>query len=186
VPPLVTQIADGENGGVMMNEFPSRYFEVVRAASGSDVPLMNVSEYLEHLFASGVREDDLPVIQPLFHGRLWSRMQPGDGHDRLAQVIDELHREDPRFHMEGGSWTGDRTWVRGYENVLGPMEAASALFHEKLAARGLRSGEHRHRNALLHLLASQTSCYRYWGEGAWTEYGRELCRRTTGILDYDF
>ena len=25
VPPLVTQIADGENGGVMMNEFPSKY-----------------------------------------------------------------------------------------------------------------------------------------------------------------
>ena len=25
VPPLVTQIADGENGGVMMNEFPAKY-----------------------------------------------------------------------------------------------------------------------------------------------------------------
>jgi len=30
VPPLVTQIADGENGGVMMNEFPPKYREVVR------------------------------------------------------------------------------------------------------------------------------------------------------------
>ena len=54
MPPLVTQIADGENGGVMMNEFPPKYFEVVREASGSDVPLMNATEYLEHLFASGV------------------------------------------------------------------------------------------------------------------------------------
>ena len=27
VPPLVTQIADGENGGVMMNEFPGKYME---------------------------------------------------------------------------------------------------------------------------------------------------------------
>ena len=35
VPPLVTQIADGENGGVMMNEFPAKYFEVVRESSGS-------------------------------------------------------------------------------------------------------------------------------------------------------
>ena len=26
VPPLVTQIADGENGGVMMNEFPDKFF----------------------------------------------------------------------------------------------------------------------------------------------------------------
>jgi hypothetical protein len=33
---------------------------------------------------------------------------------------------------------------------------------------------------------SQTSCYRYWGEGIWTEYGKELCRRTTDILNYDF
>jgi len=186
VPPLVTQIADGENGGVMMNEFPPKYFEVVRAASGSDVPLLNGTEYLEHLFASGVRESDLPVIQPLFQGRIWSRMQPGDGGSRLASVIDELRREDARFHMDGGSWTGDRTWVRGYEEVLGPMEAASALFQEKVTARGMATGEHRRRNALLHLLASQTSCYRYWGEGTWTDYGRELCRRAAEILDHDF
>ena len=53
VPPLVTQIADGENGGVMMNEFPPKFMEVVREASGSEVPLMTVSEYLEHLFALG-------------------------------------------------------------------------------------------------------------------------------------
>jgi hypothetical protein len=186
VPPLVTQIADGENGGVMMNEFPPKYFEVVRAASGSDVPLLNGTEYLEHLFASGVREDELPVIQPLFQGRIWSRVQPGDGRERLSAVIEELRREDTRFHMEGGSWTSDRTWVRGYENVLGPMEAASTLFHEKAAAPGSAGGAHRYRNALLHLLASQTSCYRYWGEGAWTDFGRELCRRTTEILDQDF
>jgi hypothetical protein len=186
VPPLVTQIADGENGGVMMNEFPPKYFEVVRASSGNDVPLLNGTEYLEHLFASGMRETDLPVVQPLFHGRIWSRMNPGDGPGRLAAVIEELAREDPHFHMEGGSWTSDRTWVRGYGNVLGPMETASALYHEKVTASGQANGGHRHRNALLHLLASQTSCYRYWGEGPWTEYGRELCRRTKEILDHDF
>ncbi len=61
MPPLVTQIADGENGGVMMNEFPSKYDEVVRNASWGEVPLMNASEYLEHLFALGIRQADLPV-----------------------------------------------------------------------------------------------------------------------------
>src|SRR5208282_5640307 len=61
VPPLVTQIADGENGGVMMNEFPPKYFDVVRECSGSDTPLMNVTEYLEHLFAMGIKQDNLPV-----------------------------------------------------------------------------------------------------------------------------
>ena len=186
VPPLVTQIADGENGGVMMNEFPSKYFEVVRAATGSDVPLMNATEYLEHLFAQGIRESDLPEIQPLFHGRIWTRMQPGDGVDRLARVIDELRHEDGRFHMEGGSWTNDLTWVRGYDNVLGPMEAVSALFHDKVTRRQLPTGERRYRNALLHLLASQTSCYRYWGQGQWTDYGREICRRAAAILTLDY
>jgi hypothetical protein len=32
-------------------------------------------------------------------------MAPGDGPQRLAGVIEELSREDDRFHMEGGSWT---------------------------------------------------------------------------------
>jgi len=186
VPPLVTQIADGENGGVMMNEFPSKYIEVVRAASGSDVPLMNATEYLEHLFASGVRPSELPEIQPLFHRRIWARVQPGDGVDRMARVIDELRQEDGHFHMDGGSWTSNLTWVQGYENVLGPMEAVSALFHDKVTRRQSPTDERRYRNALLHLLASQTSCYRYWGQGQWTEYGREICRRAEAILAHDY
>jgi hypothetical protein len=185
VPPLVTQIADGENGGVMMNEFPPKYTEVVRAASGSEVPLLNATEYLEHLFAAGVRDDELAPIQPLFQGRIWQRMQPGDGSQRLAAVIAELQREDNRFHMEGGSWTNNLSWVRGYDNVLDPMEQASALFHDKVTRRGAPTGEYRYRNALLHLLASQTSCYRYWGQGPWTDYGRELCRRATEIVGHD-
>ena len=50
VPPLVTQIADGENGGVMMNEFPPKYFDVIRESSGSPTPAMNVTGYLpDHL-----------------------------------------------------------------------------------------------------------------------------------------
>jgi hypothetical protein len=186
VPPLVTQIADGENGGVMMNEFPSKYFDVVREASGSDVALMNATEYLEHVFAQGIRESDLPVIQPMFHGRIWARMQPGDGVERLERVVEELRREDSRFHVEGGSWTNSLTWVNGYENVLGPMEEVSALFHDKVASRQLPTGERRYRNALLHLLASQTSCYRYWGQGQWTDYGREICRRARDVLTFDY
>jgi hypothetical protein len=186
VPPLVTQIADGENGGVMMNEFPSKYFDVVREASGGAVPLMNATEYLDHLFAQGLRESDLPEIQPMFHGRIWTRMQPGDGVERLEQVVGELRREDGRFHMEGGSWTNSLTWVKGYENVLGPMEEVSALFHDKVASRRLPTGERRYRNALLHLLASQTSCYRYWGQGQWTDYGREICRRARDVLTFDY
>jgi len=186
IPPLVTQIADGENGGVMMNEFPGKFMEVVSAASGTEVPLMNASEYLEHLFAAGVKESDLPEIQPLFHDRIWARMQPGDGPETLAKVIEELKREDGRFHMDGGSWTNNLSWVQGYENVLGPMEEASSLFYEKVLKAGVPTDDLRYRNALFHLMASQTSCYRYWGQGLWTDYGREICRRVQDIIHYDF
>jgi hypothetical protein len=181
VPPLVTQIADGENGGVMMNEFPSRYLEVVRACSGSRTPMLNVTEYLEQLFATGVQPADLPATQPLDQQRIWEQMAPGDGPDRLAAVIDQLRREDGRFHVEGGSWTNDRSWVRGYDQVLIPMERASALFQERVLGTGVPSGDPRYREALFHLLAAETSCYRYWGEGVWTDYGTELARRTTDI-----
>jgi hypothetical protein len=181
VPPLVTQIADGENGGVMMNEFPPKYLEVVRECSGSRTPMLNVTEYLEQLFASGVQPGDLPATQPLFQQRIWQQMAPGDGPDRLAAVIDQLRREDGRFHVEGGSWTNDLSWVRGYDQVLVPMERASALFHERVLGPGVPSGDPRYREALFHLLAAETSCYRYWGEGVWTDYGTELARRTTDI-----
>lgn len=186
VPPLVTQIADGENGGVMMNEFPHKYFEVVREASHSETPLMNGSEYLEHLFALGIKESDFPACQPLHQHRIWRNMQPGDGPEKLAKVIEECRKEDHRFHMEGGSWTMNISWVRGYENVLGPMEQASSLFNEKVLKKGVPTTDPRYRNALYHLLVSQTSCYRYWGQGLWTDYAREICRRVTDIVENDF
>jgi len=185
-PPLVTQIADGENGGVMMNEFPSKYLDVMREASGSDTPAMNGTEYLERLFASGIKESDLPVVQPLFQKLIWERMKPGGGPDKLAQTIEAIKKENHRFHMEGGSWTNNMSWVRGYESLLKPMDHASSHFFEKAIQGKAATSEQRYRNALFHLLSAETSCYRYWGEGIWTEYGRELCRRTDAILDHDF
>jgi len=186
IPPLVSQIADGGNGGVMMNEFPKKFFTVVREASNTQTPLLNISEYLEHLSATGVKESDFPVIQPVHQQRIWDHFQPGDGPEKLEKIIDEIKKQDTDFHMEGGSWTNDISWVRGYRELLGPMEDASARFYEKVIARGISSREERYRNVLFHLLCSQTSCYRYWGTGLWTEYGREICRRVQKILEHDF
>jgi Glycosyl hydrolase family 57 len=185
IPPLSVQIGDGENGGVMMNEFPSKFFEVMREASGSDVPPVNVAEYLEYLKQLGIKETDFPKIRPLYQKRIWDRFHPGDGQVRLEEVVSELKRADSRFHMEGGSWTNNLSWVRGYENVLGPLDATSALFSRKALGR-VSPQEPRYRNALFHLLLTQTSCYRYWGQGRWTDYARELCRRTSEILNHDF
>lgn len=186
IPPLVTQIADGENGGVMMNEFPPKYLEVSREASGSASPVVNVSEYLDHLYSLGIRETDLPALQPIHQKRIWDNFQAGDGEKKLTATIEQLKQQDHRFHMEGGSWTNDISWVRGYENVLGPMEKVSSLFNEKVLKKKIPTQEHRYRNALFYLLCTQTSCYRYWGQGIWTDYGRELCRRAEAILTHDF
>jgi len=186
VPPLVMQIADGENGGVMMNDFPAKYIEVVRECTDSATPLVNVSEYLDHLFAMGVREADMPLLQPVLQSRIWDRFKPGDGAKKLADVIEQLQKEDSRFQVEGGSWTNNISWVRGYERLVGPMEGLSSLFYEKVLNPGLPTGESRYRRALLHLLVSQTSCYRYWGQGIFVDYGREICRRGSEILLRDF
>ena len=87
--------------------------------------------------------------------------------------------------MDGGSWTNNISWVAGYDDVLIPMERASSQFHERVLAREVPSSDPSYRNALFHLLASETSCYRYWGEGVWTAYGAELARRTTEIVAHD-
>ena len=186
VPPLVTQIADGENGGVMMNEFPGKFMEVSRNASHTDTPLMNGSEYLEHLFAMGIKETDLPECQPLFQHKIWQKIQPGAGPEKLAAAIEECRKEDHRFHMDGGSWTSNISWVHGYDNVLGPMDKVSALFNDKVLSKGIPTSDPRFRKALYHLLITQTSCFRYWGQGVWTDYAREFCRRTEDILNHDF
>lgn len=186
VPPIVSQVADGENGGVMMNEFPDKYFEGVRNASGSNTRLVNVSEYLQYLQKLGISKGDLPSVQPVMQNKIWENFKPGDGPDKLAKVIKKLKEKDDQFHTEGGSWTNDISWVQGYDDVLGPMERVSAKFAEKVLKSDVDTSEFRYNNALFYLLMSQTSCYRYWGEGVWTEYGKELCRRASDIIEHDF
>jgi hypothetical protein len=186
VPPLVVQIADGENGGVMMNDFPPKYFDVMREATGQDITALNVTEWLEALDALGLTEADFPRIRPRLQTVLFSRFEPGQGPARLARVMAELAAEDARFRMEGGSWTNDISWVRGYDHLLGPMESVSVLFAQKVLAPGISRQDPRFREALFHLLASQTSCFRYWGQGLWTDYGREFCRRAEDILVHQF
>ena len=185
MPSLVSQISDGENGGVMMNEFPPKYQSVMNESSGTPTPPVNVTEYLEYLASLGLREEDFPAIQPIFQHRIWERFQAGAGLTALAAVIEQLGKEDSRFHVEGGSWTNNISWVRHYQDVLEPMAAASALFHETMLRRGVPPADPRYRDALYHLLTSQTSCYRYWGQGLWSDRGREICRRTIEILRRD-
>ena len=66
------------------------------------------------------------------------------------------------------------------------MDRASSLFHERVLGKGISPADARYRNVLFHLLTAQTSCYRYWGSGIWTEYGREIARRAADIAGNDF
>jgi hypothetical protein len=188
VPPLVTQIGDGENGGVMMNEFPAMFLQAMREASHSQTAAVNPTEYLEYLFSLGLKEKDFPALQPLHQKKVWDNFKPNpkNGAEKLAEVLEKLRKGDHQFHMEGGSWTNNLSWVKGYENVLGPMEEVSAMFAEKVLRGKVATSDPRYLNALYYLLLTQTSCYRYWGQGVWTDYARELIRRTRDILTYDF
>jgi hypothetical protein len=185
IPQLVTQIADGENGGVMMNEFPSGYRQAIHRFGTEGVVNVNVTEYLELIQQAGVKERMLPACRPIHQGQVLARIgkwEPG----AADRAIAEIQRERPGFSLEGGSWTNNISWVRGYENLLTPMNRLSARFHEVLDHRPVDRGSHAYRNALFHLLTAETSCFRYWGQGAWTDYGRELCRRGLEILAHDF
>lgn len=195
IPPLVTQIGDGENGGVMMNEFPPAFWkawqEMAQAGGGTrGVVGLTGTEYLELLEAAGCDPDKFPVCQPVGQHQLWERL-PSKGVTSVVveQTIKKLQQENSRFHMEGSSWTNDRSWVKGYENVLTPMNQLSALFHEKIDPLMRQEGfakQARYRQALLYNLLLESSDFRYWGQGAWTNHAREIFRRGENFLRTEF
>ncbi len=186
IPPLALQISDGENGGVMMNEFPGNYKQVWGETGTEGVVGLNGTEYLELLGSVGITEKDFEPVQPLHQHAIWTRVGAAPDPERVARAIEEAKKSDHRFHMHGGSWTNDLSWVREYSNVIDPMNRLSAEFHEKLDGRTVERRSRAFRSALLHLLTSQTSCYRYWGQGRWTDFAREICRRGSEILRHDF
>jgi hypothetical protein len=185
VPALVAQIADGENGGVIMNEFPPAFLQAHRrlaaeGGSGGTVAI-NGSEYLELLEAAGVSDADFPVIQAAGQHRLWQRVGGSPTPAATEAAIAALQAGDPSFSMAGASWTNDLSWVEGYANVLEPMNQLSARFHQVfdplVAQDPAVTTTEPYQEALLHLLLLETSCFRYWGQGTWTDYAREIHRR---------
>jgi hypothetical protein len=168
-----------------MNEFPDHYRRTWREIGTEGVVGANGTEYLELLAAAGLGEEGFEPIQPLRQHALWERVGREVTPERVARAIEEARRADGRFSMDGGSWTNDVSWVKGYENVLDPMNRLSARFHEKFDGRRADPRNPAYRKALFHLLTAQTSCYRYWGQGRWTEVAREICRRGMETLNHD-
>ncbi len=185
VPALVSQIADGENGGVMMNEFPQAFIQahqrIAAEGGGAGTVAINGTEYLEMLEADGVSASDFAPIQAVHQCKLWQRVGEPFSPQAVVSAIAELHADDPSFSMAGASWTNNLSWVEGYTNVLEPMTSLSAAFHQHfdplVAADPAVTQTQPYQQALLHLLLLETSCFRYWGQGVWTDYASEIHRR---------
>lgn len=180
--PYVLQIGDGENGGVMMNEFPQAFKIAFNAISTQGVVALNGTEYLEYIKSLGIKNGDFIPVQPVQQHRIWNeidRHAPG----AADRAIDKIKENDSHFNLDKGSWTNDKDWVKGYESVLNPVNQLSAMFHEKFANQDSDRSDQHYRKALLYLLLSQTSCFRYWGEGIWTDYAHEIIKRGKEVLE---
>jgi hypothetical protein len=121
-------------------------------------------------------------MQPTLQKRIWTAWVGGRA--ACPSPSDRrFEKEDGSFHMDSEISTNNLSWVKGYGDVLGPMEKVSVLFAEKPC--GAKTAERRCRNAL-HVLMTQASDFRYWGRGTWTEFAHELTRRATTTLQRDF
>ena len=181
VAPYVLQIGDGENGGVMMNEFTPCYNIAFNEIGREGVVSMSGSEYLEFIEKEGIEMKSFIPVQPISQHRIWSVVKdhsPG----ACDRAIQEIHQKDGSFNLDKGSWTNDKDWVKGYEDVLDPINKLSVAFHKKFDKADTDTSSGEYRKALLYLLLSQTSCFRYWGSGVWTDYAKELCRRGVEAL----
>jgi hypothetical protein len=194
IPSLVSQIADGENGGVMMNEFPQAFIQANRRIAelndsdgGVEATVaINGTEYLEMLDAAGLSACDYPQIQAVQQHKLWQQLAEPVNAEMLEVAIAELQERDSSFSMAGASWTNNLSWIEGYANVLEPMTSLSAAFHQRfdpmVEADPTVTQTEPYQQALLHLLLLETSCFRYWGQGVWTDYATEIHRRGLASL----
>ncbi|TVU53143.1 MAG: glycosyl hydrolase family 57 [Arthrospira sp. PLM2.Bin9] len=191
VPSCVTQIADGENGGVMMNEYPRDFMplwsQIKNNGRGTPgVVGLNGTEYLEVLEAAGVQPEDYPTCQAIQQHRIWEKIDSITP-EAVENAIAHLQETDPQFNIDGASWTNHLSWVQGYENVLEPMNQLSADFHRKydplVKQDPTTTRQPDYQQALLYNLLLQTSCFRYWGQGMWTDYAREIYHRGQQLVN---
>ena len=191
IPSLVSQIADGENGGVMMNEFPAAFIQAHQTIASQVDPVstvaLNGTEYLELLEAAGVEASDYPKIQAIQQHKLWHNTDSPINPESIEAAISDLKETDPSFSMDGASWTNNLSWIKGYENVLEPINSLSAKFHQLFDPLVTKDAAITHtphyQEALLYLLLLETSCFRYWGQGTWTNYANEIHRRGEAMIE---
>ena len=190
IPSLVSQIADGENGGVMMNEFPQAFIQAYKKIgpknNASSTVAMNGSEYLDFLETLNIDEDSYPLIQAIDQHKIWEKISGQITPTSYQKAIVELEEEDPSFSLSGASWTNDLSWEDGYKNVLEPISKLSSYFHETFDHLVVQNPSltktNSYQEALLYLLLLETSCFRYWGQGKWTKYAKTIFEKGEQLL----
>ena len=147
---------------------------------------MNGSEYLNFLETSNVDEDTYPLIQAIDQHKIWEKVSGPITPTTFKKAIEELKEEDPSFSLSGASWTNDLSWEDGYNNVLEPISKLSSYFHETfdhlVAQNPSLTKTHSYQKALLYLLLLETSCFRYWGQGKWTDYAKTIFEKGEEVL----
>jgi hypothetical protein len=176
LPPFVSQIGDGENGGVMMNEFPNMYKIVFQEVGEDGTVGMNGTEYLDFVKEAGLKEEAFMPVQPVSQSKIWEFLKEYSM-GAADRAIEKAKQKYPGFSLEKASWTSDKDWVKGYGDVMDPIIQLSFAFHKKFDNKEADKSGKNYKDALFYLLLSQTSCFRYWGTGIWTDYAKEICRR---------
>ena len=190
IPTLVSQIADGENGGVMMNEFPQAFIQAYRKigpkTNKSTTIAINGSEYLDFLETLNIKKDSYPKIQAVHQHKIWEKTCGSFTPNAIKKAINELKEEDRSFSISGSSWTNDLSWEDGYKNVLELISKLSNHFHQTFDHLVLENPsitkKQTYQEALLYLLLLETSCFRYWGQGKWTEYAKQIFEKGEEVL----
>jgi len=174
----------------MMNEFPQAFIQAYKRigpkTTQSPTIAMNGSEYLDFLETNKVNKDSYPVIQAIDQHKIWKRIFGPITPKAIEKAIDELKDEDTSFSINGSSWTNDLSWEDGYKNVLEPISKLSAYFHQSFDHLVIQDPSitktKSYQEALLYLLLLETSCFRYWGQGRWTEYAKTIFERGKEVL----
>ena len=147
---------------------------------------MNGSEYVDFLETLKINEDSYPLIQAIDQHKIWGKIPGQITPTTFNQAIEELKEENQSFSLSGASWTNDLSWENGYKNVLDPISKLSSIFHEKfdhvVAQNPSLTKNHNYQEALLYLLLLETSCFRYWGQGKWTEYAKTIFEKGEEFL----
>jgi len=68
--------------------------------------------------------------------------------------------------------------------VVGPIpgQRAAVVFDPLVAQDAATTQTPAYQDALLHLLLLETSSFRYWGQGRWTDYNWKIHRRGEAVI----